>query len=422
MRRILKFLLKILLVLAVVVGALLAHANYVPRHPPWRDWRPAPRPDPPEPNAYDYYKRAQDALPRATRGPDGQSQEMTADEEAAHDASVRQAVAILREGFQYHFVAPPAPLTNPLLDSSGQDPFFFAFDTRPLAYALAHEAEREAAAGRWEQSVSCRLDLAHLELDLVAYRREIVMLVAAYLHRVGGTGLAEQLGHLSAAQARAGVTRLVAMRRGEPGFADILAGDEEGYQAAIADGLDKGSWHDVASSLTDHRWPALWCSLLGNKPTYWRQLRRHDAATLAWARQQYGAARPPRPPALLAALSASTSETLAGERCRLAVFDAANAEFLTALALQAWHAEHGGYPDNLDALVPDYLSKVPTDPFIDQPLHYRRDGQGYLLYSVGPDREDDGGRPIEYRDKDGKVKREAMPDSKGDIVWGVNEG
>ncbi|HLJ57486.1 MAG TPA: hypothetical protein VKT77_20780 [Chthonomonadaceae bacterium] len=33
----------------------------------------------------------------------------------------------------------------------------------------------------------------------------------------------------------------------------------------------------------------------------------------------------------------------------------------------------------------------PHDPFTSQPLHYRRDGQGFVLYSVGQDLKDDGG-------------------------------
>ena len=33
------------------------------------------------------------------------------------------------------------------------------------------------------------------------------------------------------------------------------------------------------------------------------------------------------------------------------------------------------------------------DPFGDKPLIYRKDGSGFLIYSVGPDEEDNGGIP-----------------------------
>jgi hypothetical protein len=48
-------------------------------------------------------------------------------------------------------------------------------------------------------------------------------------------------------------------------------------------------------------------------------------------------------------------------------------------------------PDQLSELVQDYLPAVPIDPFDGQPIRYRRTDDGFLLYSVGADRTDDGG-------------------------------
>lgn len=67
----------------------------------------------------------------------------------------------------------------------------------------------------------------------------------------------------------------------------------------------------------------------------------------------------------------------------------------TALALTAYKAKAGSYPDRLDALVPEYLPRVPTDPFSGKPLRYKRDGDAAVVYSVGRDLTDDGGRPAE---------------------------
>ena len=63
-----------------------------------------------------------------------------------------------------------------------------------------------------------------------------------------------------------------------------------------------------------------------------------------------------------------------------------------AFALAAYRAEHGEYPVDLAALAPSYLPAVPDDTFAAGPFHYRRDGEGYLLYSVGPNSKDNGGR------------------------------
>jgi hypothetical protein len=65
----------------------------------------------------------------------------------------------------------------------------------------------------------------------------------------------------------------------------------------------------------------------------------------------------------------------------------------TAFALAAYRADHDSYPEKLATLVPKYLKELPKDIFNDdRDLHYTRDGDGYLLYSVGSNGKDDGGR------------------------------
>jgi hypothetical protein len=64
-----------------------------------------------------------------------------------------------------------------------------------------------------------------------------------------------------------------------------------------------------------------------------------------------------------------------------------------ALALAEYHAKHSRYPVRLITLAPKYLREVPKDIFNnDADLHYSRKGDGYLLYSVGENGKDDGGR------------------------------
>ena len=62
-----------------------------------------------------------------------------------------------------------------------------------------------------------------------------------------------------------------------------------------------------------------------------------------------------------------------------------------ALALAAYECENGHFPKNIDELVPDYLDEVGDDPFSGQPYLYERTDDGYLIYSVGMDLEDNGG-------------------------------
>jgi len=65
-------------------------------------------------------------------------------------------------------------------------------------------------------------------------------------------------------------------------------------------------------------------------------------------------------------------------------------------ALELYRKEHEGrYPATLSALCDGYIEKVPVDPFSDDgaPMTYRvnDDRTGYLVYSVGRNRIDDGG-------------------------------
>jgi hypothetical protein len=62
-----------------------------------------------------------------------------------------------------------------------------------------------------------------------------------------------------------------------------------------------------------------------------------------------------------------------------------------AFGLALWRAEKGGYPETLSPLSPGYVPEVPIDYFTGQPLRYLPGQAGYVLYSVGPNGEDDGG-------------------------------
>ncbi len=79
--------------------------------------------------------------------------------------------------------------------------------------------------------------------------------------------------------------------------------------------------------------------------------------------------------------------------------------------LERYRLVHGEYPDTLDALTPDYIETIPQDIIGGQPLHYRRTTDGkFLLYSVGWNEKDDGGRP-------GRTNYGRMDYSDGDWVW-----
>jgi hypothetical protein len=63
-----------------------------------------------------------------------------------------------------------------------------------------------------------------------------------------------------------------------------------------------------------------------------------------------------------------------------------------AFALAAYKSDHNRYPPKLDDLAPKYLARIPDDLFSGKALIYRPSDDGYLLYSVGVNGKDDGGR------------------------------
>ncbi len=65
---------------------------------------------------------------------------------------------------------------------------------------------------------------------------------------------------------------------------------------------------------------------------------------------------------------------------------------IAALAAERYRRDKGRWPDKLEALrEADYLTQFPVDLYDGKPLRFRRLDDGLLIYSVGPDGEDNGG-------------------------------
>ena len=84
-----------------------------------------------------------------------------------------------------------------------------------------------------------------------------------------------------------------------------------------------------------------------------------------------------------------------------------------ACALERYRLAHGVYPGSLDALAPACIDALPHDIMNGQPYHYqlRPDGT-YLLYSVGWNQTDDGGKVVYKKDSPTLIDY-----TQGDWVW-----
>ncbi len=65
-----------------------------------------------------------------------------------------------------------------------------------------------------------------------------------------------------------------------------------------------------------------------------------------------------------------------------------------SIALERYRRLHGAWPESLEALVPELLEAVPVDRFDGKPLKYALSEGEPTLYAIGPDGDDDQGRPL----------------------------
>jgi len=75
----------------------------------------------------------------------------------------------------------------------------------------------------------------------------------------------------------------------------------------------------------------------------------------------------------------------------------------TALAIERFRLDTGKAPNTLSDLVPNYLDHVPNDPYAEGKIRYKNDDNGYIIYSIFADQQDDDGGPY-YMDENDNVR------------------
>jgi hypothetical protein len=105
---------------------------------------------------------------------------------------------------------------------------------------------------------------------------------------------------------------------------------------------------------------------------------------------------------------------------RAAEAEAERRILITAIALERYRGKHDAYPNSLAQLTPEFL-KTPLPDFMDgQPLRYRLTDDGhFILYSVGQDCVDNGGKILMREDRMAALRefRSTGIVPEADIVW-----
>lgn len=376
-------------------------------------------PDIPSPNAYDTYLEAA-RLADFGDEPVPEPEDLSADQKARLLECFAPALAKLREGLALAREIPPV--------SSCRDGDFPLFcNLRNLARLLSVEASLKAERGDPAGAISSTLDAVQLGADIGRNGTLIEYLVGVAIEAIGTNRAFGFVGRLGSAEARDAAGRVCRVIAALPKPEAVVRQEQRLCADCIRKLLPRWNWRWVLV----HNWfagmvrPMFWWYVLSlmrsllltrrgvvrDFETAWNDLitrlsvSYRESAGMPEVRTNWLTE-------MMVAVTPRVGLISAERRLRLA--------FLAcAFALHAWNVERGEYPVSLAELLPDYLQSVPVDPFgCGEPLRYRRTEQGYILYSVGPDGVDDGGRHFQDRKPGANLVQcwKARPDSKGDIT------
>jgi hypothetical protein len=409
----------------------------------------------PRPNAYDFYVRAgrQAVDGPFLRTPAEQRKELkrlvTRAETAVGLRRNAKALKTLRAGFAYPYHEPPG--------RSFFDPYKDLFSFFVLAQVLSVEAQARAARSDHAGAMSSCLDALRLTEDVPHGGGIISRLVGVVCGMIGRERAWRQVDRLSAIEARAAARRLEAFTARRVPFVDSLQEEKRMAEAYLLEMFEQHSIGQLAYEFTvPHLMEAFVqnnvapigseLAIPGGATTAVLPLEAlrvgtrildkgkrgiladyvaYADKTIANARQPWAANLPGPPPPNDAIGALVVMGGTRRTRLRATEHEMHNALLLVALALRAHRAERGRYPADLGELVAaGYLSRLPDDPFaLSGTLRYRRlaGGDKYLLYSVGADGKDDGGKPVTNKpDANGRQRCLLEEGMRGDFVLGVN--
>lgn len=392
-----------------------------------------PTPRVPVPNACDFYIEAGYAVVRVTdvdratigthasqrAGPDGRRP--TPATLAEREALLREnapALDKLRQGFAYEYWEVPAR-------RSWSTPFPHDSRFRDLARVLILEGQTRAERGDWSGAMGSTLDAIQLGEDSARGSGLIGLLRAVALQNMVRWQAWAYLPHLDAIESRKAARRLEAIMDRHFAFADSLQEEKWTSQAGLLEVFRLRDWQRSLGGAASPNWQGIEQRarmLTVSKSQVMANFTAYMDALIANARQPYAAKLPP-PPTPRDPISEALVRSFFEMRFTEVRAVTMNRLLMLSLALRAFQAESGRYPERLEELAPRYVGKLPRDEFApDGALRYRRTSSGYLLYSLGPDGVDDGGTPAvdPNRPRGSPASRFFLPDSVGDIVAGVN--
>ncbi len=302
---------------------------------------------------------------------------------------------------------------------------------RRLARCLAAAGNVAALDGDWTGATAYYLDGIALGKKTQQANSVIGLLVSLALENITRRNAWTVVDHLDVTTARNATRRMEALTNPTIDFATILQEEKWAGQASYLELMCKPGWQEVLvdeMGCVDRTLQLKLYLRTISKRAIIENYTRYMDACIVNAKLPYTAlkTKPAIPHDLFNRMLCHDFDS---EHLKLVYSETQDALLLVSFALRAYRLEHGSYPATLTALVPGYLNAVPNDPFAYKgSLGYARKGSSYILYSVGPDSQDNGGTPsadgrIPIRLNGVKFYTSTNPcnsNSTGDIVAGVN--
>jgi hypothetical protein len=381
-----------------------------------------PNPALPNPNGFDFAVRASQAL---NGKPSGLNKTLHPDtaisyEERQHNyrahpqeiekwlAQNQAALQLLRQGLAYEYREPP------VRGVARVSTHYTGF--RELARTLVNESNARARKGDWPRASQSALDAMHFGHQIPRGASLIGALVGYAVQAISRRRLEEMLPQLDADTCRSAAREIEKLHSKRLPFAEVLQEEKWNVAANLLPMLQSpGSigiqvaGYDPVTKKSRFR-PV-------SRRRYMADFLRQMDALSASAKQPYAVAPKVEPPGDV--LTGTLWPVFLHGRFNMAKCETSNTMLMVALALRACRLEKGSYPDSLSQLTPDYIKAIPPDGFgAGEALRYKKEGANYRLWSIGPDKKDDGGKPADNGKKTGRYL--IAEHSQGDMVFGVS--
>lgn len=372
-----------------------------------------PTPAAPNPNGWDDFKLAGKMIGKTRNfGPysdaSRQPEEWKLPELKAFAQANKSALDVVRTGLD-------KPYLHPTLRSYEDMPFYPEF--REMGRILCGEARYYDVSGKPGEAADSLLDCIELGVTLPRGGILLTGLAGITIEAIGITPLATVVPKLNQDDLAKAAKRIKRIQAKRVPFSEIIIEEGNFDVSSLIEVINKPSANSYIDPrnwknglLGDDKWANARFAF-ANKTALVRSLDRYYKDLAADQSGCYTGKSHVSVPNVAGSDVLINDEIIVRAHGTYICREAMLTLIQTEIALRRYRADQGQYPKSLDKLAPKYLKSVPIDPFGQgKPLKYRLidNGKRFLLYSVGSDLKDDGGKPTNW----GKWNE------KGDLVDG----